>query len=177
MTQKTWLDESPYDWLERNLLWLGKTMLIGAVYDVLLAVAGFVFPRWVAQLIGMPDLVAIFGLYQWSMVHVVFACFCVLAWMDVKRNIVIVSGAVLARVIYAVLMLVLVLFVGAPVAWLILGGISLLLAAAHVVLLRMSDFGFWEVLLRAGNPPGFSNRTRMQERKEMRDQDRWGGQG
>ena len=39
-------------------------------------------------------------------------------------------------------------------AWVVLGLISLLLAIAHYVLLRLSDFRFWEVIRRAGNPPG-----------------------
>ena len=169
MEQRMWLDDSPYDLLERNRRWLGNTMLVGAVYDMLLAAAGLLLPGRMARWVGAPDSVGVFGLYQWSMVHVVFACFCVLAWMDVKRNIVIVSGAILARVLYAVLMLVSVLLLGESVGWLIFGGISLVLAVAHLILLRMSDFGFWEVLLRAGNPPGPSRRTRLQRGDEPRE--------
>ena len=170
MAQRTWLDDSPYDVLERNLLRLGKTMLVGAILDVLFASVGFFFPGLLARWMGMPGPVDRFAFYQWAMAHMVFACFCVLAWLDVKRNIVIVGGAILTRSFDAMLMLVLVLFFDVPAGWLVLGGVSLALAVVHLILLRMSDFGLWEVLARAGNPPGFSPRTRIQERSEMRDQ-------
>ena len=76
--------------------------------------------------------------------------------MDPKRNIVIVTGAIVARAIYALLMFWLALHGHWIMA--VFGGISLAFAAIHYVLLRLSDFGFWEILSRAGNPPGMRRR-------------------
>jgi hypothetical protein len=89
----------------------------------------------------------------WPLVHLTLPCFCILAWLDTKRNIVIVTGAIIARVIYALFTVFLVLAIDAHPVWAILGGISLAWAVAHLVLLRLSDFSFWEILKRAGNPP------------------------
>jgi hypothetical protein len=154
VTQKTWLDDTPYDWLERNLRRLGTTMLIGAIYDVIVAMFGLFFPRWIASLTGIVMPSNLFYFYLWPMIHLVFASFYVLAWMDVKRNIVIVTGAIIARMLYAVFVFASISMLGIRPWWAIPGAISLGLAIIHYVLLRLSDFGFWEVFSRAGNPPG-----------------------
>jgi hypothetical protein len=170
--ERTWLDDTPYNLLERNLKWLGKTMLAGAVWDVLLALVSLVFPGWLAGVMGLTLPQPVFYFYLWSIIHLVFACFGVLAWMDTKRNIVIVIGAITGRVIYAVFMFLSVLFLDVRPAWAIAGGISLILAVVHYVLLRLSDFGFWEVFIQAGNPPGMRRtgvqRTRVRRAKVQR---------
>ena len=75
-------------------------------------------------------------------------------WMDTKRNVAIASGAIIARVIYALFILLSVLSGNLRPAWAVFGGISVIWAIAHYVFLRLSDFGFWEVFSQAGNPPG-----------------------
>jgi hypothetical protein len=154
MSHKKWVDDTPYKWLERNLKRLGATMLLSAVYDLVLALVALIFPDWLMRVLGLYGPGDVFHFYLWPLVHLVFPCFCILAWMDIKRNVVIVTGAILARVLYALFMFVSVLVVDAHFVWAIWGGISLAWAVAHYVLLRMSDFGFWEVFSRAGNPPG-----------------------
>ena len=64
----------------------------------------------------------------------------------------------MARVIYALFMFLSVLVRGVGWAWAVVGGISLAIAVSHYVFLRLSDFGFWEVFSRAGNPPGVRRR-------------------
>lgn len=116
------------------------------------------FPSWAVGLMGLPIPHDMFYLYFWSMVHLVFACFCVVAWMDIKRNIVIVAGAILGRTAYALFVFASVLVLGVRRVWAVWGGISLALAVVHYVLLRLSDFEFWEVYSRAGNPLGVRQR-------------------
>lgn len=155
-----WLNDTPYDWLERKLKWLGRTMLLGAVHDVVLGLAGLLFPARVLEVMGALPPLERFYFYLWPLLYLVFACFGILAWLDVKRNILIVTGAIVARVLYAVFTFASVLFLAAPSSLAILGTISVALAVTHYVLLRLSDFAFWEVLFRAGNPPGMSSNAR-----------------
>jgi hypothetical protein len=133
-------------------------MLLGVVYDLGMSLTCLVFPRWFAGRLGLSVLQGAFGLYLLSLVHLVLACFGVLAWMDIKRNIVIVTGAILARLVYAVFMLGAVWQFSLGPAWAVGGVISLALALSHYVFLRLSDFGFWDVIRRAGNPPGLRRR-------------------
>jgi len=91
--------------------------------------------------------------YLLPLIHFIFPPFCILAWMDTKRNVAVVTGAILARVIYALFTFAIVLLLRASWIWAIAGGISLFLAITHYVFLRLSDFGFWEVFSQAGNPP------------------------
>jgi hypothetical protein len=154
VTQKTWVDDTPYEWLERNLRRLATTMLIGAIYDVTLGVLGLFFPRWMTSLTGIAMPSDRFYFLFWPMTHLVFASFYVLAWMDIKRNIVIVTGAIIARTLYTVFVLASIGMLGIRPVWAIPGAISLGLAILHYVLLRLSDFRFWEVFSQAGNPPG-----------------------
>ena len=144
---------SPYSRLERNLRRLGATMLFGAITDLLIALVALVVPSWIAQFMGDDVTGASLSLQFWPLVHLVFPCFYIMAWMDPKRNVVIVACAIMSRVIYAVFMLAAGLGRGLGPAWLLDGGISLFLAVAHYVHLRRSDFGLWEVFIRAGNPP------------------------
>ncbi len=95
-----------------------------------------------------------------SLAHLMLACFCVLAWLDVKRNILIAAGAIVTRGSYALFMFLSVWLLHVRPMWAILGGISLAFAGVHYVLLRLSDFGLWEVLVRAGNPPGMRRKQR-----------------
>lgn len=152
------LEDTPYSRLGRNLAWLGRTMLAGALYDLVLGLLGLFSPSLVIRLMHLAAPGELFYFYFWPLLHLVFACFGVLAWMDVKRNVVIVTGAIIARTIYAFFMFVAVGALQARMAWAVLGGVSLLLAGGHYVFLRLSDFSFWEVLLRAGNPPAMWRR-------------------
>lgn len=159
MQQKVWSGGSPYSMLDRRLKGLGLTMLISTVWDVLIAVLGLVFPfqlaAWMRVEIG-PGL--LFYWQFWPLVHLILPCFCILAWMDTKHNIVIVAGAILVRVIYGLYMLAGTFWRGAGAAWAVMGGISLVIALVHYILLRLSDFGLWEVFSRAGNPPTIRTR-------------------
>ena len=154
MPGKMWLDDTPYIWLERNLKGLGVTMLVSAIYDLGLGLSNLLFPSWLGGLLGIPVPEDLFYLYLWSLAHLVFACFCILAWLDIKRNILIAAGAIVARVSYALFLFLSVWLLHVRPAWAILGGVSLVFAVVYYVLLRLSDFGLWQVLVRAGNPPG-----------------------
>lgn len=154
MTRKTWAGDSPYNMLDRNLKRMGLTMLIGAILDVAIAVVALAFPSWLTSVMGIGTPQDAFMFSLWPLVHLVFPCFCVMAWMDTKRNVAIVSGAILARLMYALFMFISVLARGVSWSWAVVGGVGLALAVAHYVFLRLSDFGFWEVFSRAGNPPG-----------------------
>ncbi len=151
MRRRTWQGDSPYTMLDRRLKAMGRTMLIGAILDVVLAFTALVFPSQLARLMGF-DAMDELGRF-WPLVHLVFPCFYILAWMDTKRNVAIVAGAIIARIVYALYMFAAVLFWRAWWVWSIAGGTSLVLAIAHYVFLRLSDFGLWEVFSRAGNPP------------------------
>ncbi len=158
MSRKAWLNDTPYNQLERNLKRLGKSMLGGVIYDLLLAAACLAFPGPIASVMGVTYSQGMFCFYFLPLVHLLLPCFCFLAWMDTKRNVVIVTGAIAARVLYALFMFASVLLLHVHPNWAILGAISLALAAVHYWLLRISDFGFWEVVSRAGNPPGMRRR-------------------
>jgi hypothetical protein len=159
VARRIWSKDTPYNVLGRHLKQLGVGLLIGAIYDVVVGLWGLFWPRWLASLMGV-DLPRVadprlrFYFYMWPLLHMVFASFGFMAWMDTKRNIAIVAGAIVGRTIYALFMFAAVWRLDVHPAWAIAGAISLLLAVAHIVSLRRSDFTFWEVLLRAGNPPG-----------------------
>jgi hypothetical protein len=153
MSQKKWSSETPYNWLEKNRQRLGMTMLMSAIYDLLFAFLSLLLPARMMQMMDLSAPQEAFFFHFWPLVHLVFPCFCILAWMDTKRNVAIVSGAIIARVIYALFMFLSVLSSNASPAWAVAGGISMIWAIAHYVFLRLSDFGFWEVFSRAGNPP------------------------
>jgi hypothetical protein len=152
MTQRR--PDSPYSALERNLGRLGMTMLVGAVADLVIAFVALVLPSWLVRYMGEDVTRTSLSLQFWPLVHLVFPCFYIMAWMDPKRNVVIVAGAIMARLIYAVFMIAAALGRAMGLAWLLDGAISLALALAHYVYLRRSDFGLWDVFIRAGNPPG-----------------------
>ena len=150
MVRKMQPDGTPYNTLERNLGRLGITMLIFAIYDLAIALLTLLWPRLIVQIsktVHEP-------FYFLPLIHITFSCFCIPAWMDTKRNIVIVASAIIARVIYAGIVFALVLAGSLPPALAVLGGISLIFAIIHYIFLRLSDFGLWEVVIRAGNPPG-----------------------
>jgi hypothetical protein len=149
--QKMQPDGTPYNLLQQNLKRLGTTMLISSLYDVTLALLSLLFSSQIMSLMGLspPQEQYCF----WPLTHLIFPSFCILAWMDTKRNIVIVAGAIIARVVYASFMFAAVLLFRLHPILAVAGGISLLFAATHYVFLRLSDFEFWEVLRRAGNPP------------------------
>jgi hypothetical protein len=117
-----------------------------------------VFPLGVAPVLRLESDAELLSLQNVALAHMILPCFCILAWMDTKRNIVVVTGAIGARVLYALYLSAWVVMRGYSYGWAVFGGISLVCALAHYVLLRMSDFGFWEVLLRAGNPPSMRKR-------------------
>jgi hypothetical protein len=154
VARRVWSKDNPYNVLSRHLKWLGIGLLMGAIYDVVVGLWGLFWPKWMAVLMGV-DLPRVrFYFYLWPLLHMVFACFGFMAWMDTKRNIAIVAGAIIGRTIYALFMFAAVWRLDVRPAWAIAGTISLILALAHIVSLRKSDFTFWEVLIRAGNPPG-----------------------
>ena len=150
--QKMQPNGTPYNVLQQNLKRLGVTMLMASIYDLVLAFLGLVFSSEMMDMMGLSSSQELFCF--WPLTHLVFPSFGILAWMDTKRNIAIVCGAIMARIVYALFMFAAVVFVRVHPSMAVLGGISLLLAAVHYILLRLSDFGFWEVLMRAGNPPG-----------------------
>ena len=156
--RKQRLGDSPYDMLDRNLKRMGLTMLIGAILDVMLALAIFLFPSRFIALTGMDAPKDMFYLQFWPLIHLVLPCFCILVWMDPKRNVAGVTAAIVARLIYAVFMFVSVWTRGLSWVWAAVGAASLALAVSHYVFLRRSDFGFWEVFRWAGNPPGAQKR-------------------
>jgi hypothetical protein len=129
-------------------------MLVGALVDLAFAIAILAFPLWVASVMQLHTEAQVISLRGLSLVHMILPWFCVLAWMDTKRNIVVVTGAIGARIVYALYLGGWILISGYSYSWAVLGGTSLVFALAHYILLRRSDFGFWEVLIRAGNPPG-----------------------
>jgi len=151
MPLERWRKDTPYERLDRNLRRLGWTMLLGAVYDTCLGLFGLLFPSLLAPWIGFSGTRAEFAF--WPLVHLMLPCFYIFAWMDTKRNVAIVAGAILARVIYALVTILEVAWVGAALLWTIFGGMSVLFAIVHYVLLRRNVFCFREVLVRAGNPP------------------------
>ena len=154
MSQKLWLDDTPYKQLERNRKRLRMTMLLGAIYDLLLGLVALLFPSWMMRFMGLSAPRDVFYFYLWPLVHLIFPCFCIPAWMDIKRNLVIVTGAILGRIFYALFMFVSVLVLHARFVWAILGGISVTWVVVHYVFLRLSDSSFWEAFSRGGNPPG-----------------------
>jgi hypothetical protein len=152
--QKQWSGDSPYDMLDRNLRRMGLTMLIGAILDVVVALAVFLFPSRVIALTGIDAPQDVFYLQLWPLLHLVLPCFCILVWMDPKRNVAGVTAAIVARLVYAAFMLISAWVRGLSWVWFVAGAVSLALAVSHYVFLRRSDFGFWEVFSQAGNPPG-----------------------
>ncbi len=156
MTAKMRPDGTPYNILEQNMKRLGATMLILSIYDLVVALFLLIWPQGVAGIFGCTDAACTFR--PLALVHLTLPCFGLLAWMDPKRNIVIVTGAIIARIIYALALGIWIVTEQLPLNILALGGISLVFAALHYYFLRRSDFGFWEILSRAGNPPGVSGR-------------------
>jgi hypothetical protein len=158
VARRTWSKDSPYNVLGRHLKRLSVGLLAGAIYDTLLGLWGLFWPSSLATLLGIPLPTERFYFYLWPLLHAVFACFGFMAWMDVKRNIAIVAATIVGRVVYATFMFAAVWRLDVPWIWAAAGGISLILAVTHGIYLRMSDFTFWEVLIRAGNPPGIKRR-------------------
>jgi hypothetical protein len=151
MVQKMQPNGTPYNTLERNLRRLGITMLVSTIYDLAIALLTLFWPTLIVQI---SNRTVHEPFYFLPLIHITFSCFCIPAWMDTKRNIVIVASAIIARSIYAGIVCALVLLGSLPPVIAVLGGISLLFAITHYILLRLSDFGLWEVVSRAGNPPG-----------------------
>jgi hypothetical protein len=160
VARRTWNVDTPYNVLGRHLNRLAASLLVGAIYDTALGLWGLFWPESIATAIGIDLPRERFYFYLWPLLHAVFACFGFMAWMDVKRNIAIVAGALVGRVVYAGFMFAAVWRLDVPWVWAVAGAISLALAVTHGVYLHKSDFSFWEVLIRAGNPPGIGRRSR-----------------
>jgi drug/metabolite transporter superfamily protein YnfA len=158
VARRTWSNDTPYNVLGRHLKRLGISLLVGGIYDTVLGLWGLFWPESLAALLGIDLPPERFYFYLWPLLHAVFACFGFMAWMDVKRNIAIVTAAMVGRVVYALFMFAAVWRLDISWVWAAAGGISLALAMTHGVYLRKSDFTFWEVLSRAGNPPGIERR-------------------
>jgi hypothetical protein len=158
VARRTWSNITPYNVMGRQLKRLGIGLLIGAIYDTTLGLWGLFWPGSLATLLAISLPKERFYFYLWPLLHAVFACFGFMAWMDVKRNIAIVAAVMIGRVVYALFMFAAVWRLSVPWIWAAAGGSSLILAVTHGVYLRKSDFTFWEVLLRAGNPPSIDHK-------------------
>ena len=139
--------------LERNLKILGITMLVGALFDWATATLALFWPGQVAALLGMsiPGDPMIFRLC--GLLLAIPALFYVMAFIDTKRNVAIVATTIIGRACLGIFFASQVLFMNAPYSWLVIGLINLGFAAVHLIFFKMSDFDFWPILRRAGNPP------------------------
>jgi len=139
--------------LERNLKILGITMLLGAILDWAVAALVFFLPGQVATFLGAfisgdPMILRLCGLLL-----AIPALFYLMAFVDTKRNVVIVAVAIVVRACLGAFFVVHVLFLAAPDSWLAIGLLNLGFAAIHFIFFKLSDFDFWPILRRAGNPP------------------------
>ena len=139
--------------LERNLKILGITMLVGALFDWATATLALFWPGQVAALLGMsiPGDPMIFRLC--GLLLAIPALFYIMAFIDTKRNVAIVAATIVGRAGLGVFFVVHELFLAAPRSWLVIGLINLGFAVVHLIFFKMSDFDFWPILRRAGNPP------------------------
>jgi hypothetical protein len=158
VARRTWSRDTPYNVLGRHLKRLGAGLLVGALYDLTVGLWGLLGPRSLAAVLGIDLPAERFYFYLWPLLHAVFASFGIMAWINTKRNIAIVAGAIVGRTVYAGFMFAAVWRLHVPGIWAAAGGLSLILAVTHGVYLRKSDFTFWEVLLRAGTPPSIERR-------------------
>jgi hypothetical protein len=104
VARRTWSNDTPYNVLGRHLKRLGIGLLVGGIYDTVLGLWGLFWPESLAALLGIDLPPERFYFYLWPLLHAVFACFGFMAWMDVKRNIAIVTAAMVGRVVYALFM-------------------------------------------------------------------------
>jgi hypothetical protein len=139
--------------LERNLKVLGFTMLLGALFDWVTAALVLFLPNPAAALLGMsgPDNQMISRLC--GLLLAIPALFYIIAFVDTKRNVAIVAMAIIGRAGLGMFFITHEWFLTAPLSWLVIGLINLGFAAVHLVFFKMSDFDFWPILRRAGNPP------------------------
>jgi hypothetical protein len=139
--------------LERNLKVLGITMLLGAIFDWATAALVLFLPGQVAVLLGAPFSGDPLILRLCGLLLAIPALFYVMAFGDTKRNVIIVTVAIVVRACVGAFFVVHVLFLAAPSSWLMIGLINLGFAAVHSIFFKLSDFDFWPILRRAGNPP------------------------
>lgn len=136
--------------LERNLKVLGITMLLGAIFDWAMA-ALFLLSTQIATLLGVSGDQLILRLC--GILLATPALFYLMAFGDTKRNVVIVATAIVVRTCLGAFFIVHTLLLAAPGSWLAVGLLNLGFAASHLTFFKLSDFDFWPILRRAGNPP------------------------
>jgi hypothetical protein len=139
--------------LERNLKILGVTMLVGALFDWAIAALVFFRPGQVATFLGMSISGDLMTFRLCGLLLAILPLFYIMAFIDTKRNVAIVAATIVGRVGLGVFFVVHVLFLAAPRPWLAVGLINLGFAAVHLIFFKLSDFDFWPILCRAGNPP------------------------
>ena len=139
--------------LERNLKILGITMLLGALFDWTTAALIMFLPGPVAVFLGMPSPSDPMIFRLCGLLLAIPGLFYVMAFVDTKRNVAIVAATIVGRASLGVFFVVYVLFLAVPRPWLVIGLINLGFAAVHLIFFKMSDFDFWPILRRAGNPP------------------------
>ncbi|MDY7041274.1 MAG: hypothetical protein SVX38_10475 [Chloroflexota bacterium] len=139
--------------LERNLKILGITMLLGALFDWTTSAVVLVLPGPVASFLRMPGGGDKFTLRLCGLLVAILAFFYLMAIIDTKRNIAIVVATIVGRAGMGLFLVVNVLLLAAPRPWLLIGLINLGFAVAHLIFFKLSDFDFWPILRRAGNPP------------------------
>lgn len=139
--------------LERNLKVLGITMLLGAIFDWATAALVLFVPAQVATFLGVPISGEPVILRLCGLLLTIPALFYLVAFGDTKRNVVIVTVAIVVRACLGAFFTLHVLFQAASSSWLAIGLINFGFAAVHLVFFKLSDFDFWPILRRAGNPP------------------------
>ncbi|MCR4408544.1 MAG: hypothetical protein NUW24_16755 [Anaerolineae bacterium] len=137
--------------LERNLKILGMTMLLGAIFDWATATLLLFLPTQTAAFLGVSSDRLILRLC--GLLLAIPALFYLMAFGDTKRNVAIVAAAIVVRACLGAFFVVHVLFLAAPSSWLAIGLLNLGFAAIHLTFFKLSDFDFWPILRRAGNPP------------------------
>lgn len=139
--------------LERNLKVLGITMLLGAIFDWVTATLIFFWPGQAGTFLGLPVSGNQMTLRLCGLLLAFPALFYLMAFGDTKRNVVIVTVATVVRACLGGFFLLHVLFRLASNVWLAIGLINVGFAATHLTFFKLSDFDFWPILRRAGNPP------------------------
>ena len=137
--------------LERNLRILGITMLLGAIFDWAMATWLLFLPAQTAAFLGVSNDRLI--LHLCGLLLTIPALFYLMAFGDTKRNVIIVAMAIVVRACQGAFFVVHVLLLAAPGSWLAIGLLNLGFAAIHLTFFKLSDFDFWPILRRAGNPP------------------------
>ncbi|MBC7250639.1 MAG: hypothetical protein H5T62_10185 [Anaerolineae bacterium] len=139
--------------LGRNLRTLRITMLLGIIFDWTIAILVLSLPVRTAALWGITDAGELEVWRLCGLLLAIPALFYIMTVIDIKRNVSIVAAAIVGRICLGAFLVAHVIFSAAPVSWLALGLGNLGFAAMHSIFFKLSDFDFWPILRRAGNPP------------------------